>query len=77
MTCKQCAYLVADKNKNGVRIVRKGDCYRCTAPMPAMPAIPDSVTKFYSFKWDQPRRHMTGADGEGCPAFKALEGVES
>lgn len=67
--CKTCKWLDVPSDKNGRVTVRAHNTYRCTAPEPARPLIPCSMTEAYGWKWPTPRRYMGGKDGDGCPTY--------
>lgn len=71
MNCRACKYLDVAPDKSGRIVPRKGYSYRCLAPIPALPALPDSITNEYSFRWPPTRTHMTPERGAGCPIFEA------
>ena len=73
-SCRTCLYIVALPDRDGVVRLRVTKSYRCAAPCPPMPALPDSITKSTSFKWagDDPRlrNYVNPEDGRGCPAWR-------
>jgi hypothetical protein len=75
-TCKTCVWLDVRPDKRGLRVVRKGNVYRCTFAMNlvAWPSLPDSVTTQYSFSLptEVSKRWMQGSDGTSCPTWSPL-----
>lgn len=68
-TCRTCAYLDVQPRADGKIVPRKGGAYPCTAPIPAMPVFPRSVTMRYEFKWPPKQSWMWPDAGEGCPTY--------
>jgi hypothetical protein len=68
--CGTCRNLGAPTNDKGDRLLGKGSFrFPCNAPfeMPLKPAAFDVVVK---------KNLVTTADGEGCPAYKAIINVD-
>lgn len=66
--CRNCIYWDARLDKRGRRIVRD-NVYRCGAPEPAMPAMPDCITTQHRFYWPPSRGFMSGDQGTACPLW--------
>lgn len=65
-TCKTCKWPDVEPNKTGRIAVYKRSVYRCILPDPGCPSLPDSILKYYDFKWPPKRTRMQGKDGETC-----------
>ncbi len=72
--CKTCRFLDVPLDKAGRRVVRIHDAFPCTAPLPEMPALPDSITKVYGYKPAGEGRKcwMHGDMGTTCPVWEAM-----
>ena len=66
--CKTCAHLKVAPDAAGRTVVRRGNVYSCTVPIP-QPPLPACVTGAFTFKWPPNRRFMTRDDGKGCPLW--------
>lgn len=75
MTCRDCRYLAVPLDKIGRRVARKSNMYRCLAPFPPLPAIPDSFTSAWDWEryWPPKPRHMQPDDGANCPTWTARQ----
>lgn len=62
--CKTCAFW----DFQGKRVV-KLQAARCTAPEPDLPQFPESITKYYGFRWPPGRTYTSGEDGVKCPVW--------
>ena len=69
-TCKTCRFLEVAPDAGGRIVVRARNVYPCTAAVP-MPALPESVTRAYGFKWPPTKSYMTGDRGANCPTWEA------
>jgi hypothetical protein len=67
MTCRACIHLVVPADARGRQIPRKGNVYRCLAPLPKLD-LPVSVTTAFGFQWPPSRRSMEPDEGLGCPS---------
>lgn len=72
--CKTCAWLAVTLDKRNRRIVLDSRTYPCTAPIPEMPLLPDSITNSFTYKpvTERMRNHVAGSGGVTCPVWKAL-----
>lgn len=66
--CGTCTHLAVPPNARGVVSPRKGNAYRCRAPVPE-PMFPESVRKAYGFQWPPSKSSMEPHDGVTCPAW--------
>jgi len=76
MSCRTCKYLDVAPDKLGRIVPRKDKTYRCLAPDPEMPTMPDSITETYGFRWfegQRSRTYMTPDAGENCPCHEPRE----
>ncbi len=73
--CGKCRFLDVKPDKLGRRIVRALASYRCLAPVPEMPALPDSVTQSYGYTPMTSRQKtiMESVEGKTCPTFEQWE----
>ena len=70
--CKTCKHLEVAPTPSGRRVVRRDGAYKCVVPSPEFPALPDSITKAYSFG-SLPRRWMSGHEGTSCPLWEPVK----
>jgi len=72
-SCATCAWLEVPPDKDGKQRIRKSVGYRCGCPVPALPALPDSITKHYGYRWPPTFRSWVLAEGgKSCPAFSTV-----
>ena len=71
--CGTCRFIHAVSDKDGKRrVLGRSHTYPCTAPIPAMPAMPDSITGYFGFKvpTDSMRRNVSSHGGTTCPTWQ-------
>jgi hypothetical protein len=71
VTCRTCKYLDVAPDKSGRIVPRKGNSYRCLAPHPTLPPLPDCITRRYDFQPFFVRSWMSPPDGGECPVYEA------
>ncbi len=68
--CKTCRFLAVHPDAQGRVVVRAANAaYECAAVVP-LPALPDSVTMSYGFRWPMSRRYMRCEEGTLCPTWE-------
>jgi hypothetical protein len=71
MSCKTCKYFDVPPDKDGKARIRKGNAYRCTAPMPECPPLPVCVSlEPWGFKWPPAKSWVTPDMGTDCPVYE-------
>ena len=70
-SCRTCKYLNVEPNKAGRVVVRSNSGYRCLAPDPPLPVLPDSIGKTYYFTWPPGRVYVSPDQGTECPVWEA------
>lgn len=73
MSCRDCEHLIVEPDRDGTRRVRRDRVYPCVAPVPEVPDLPHSVTRYLSFNWPPRRTWMLPERGESCPSFTKRE----
>jgi hypothetical protein len=77
MNCRTCLHLDVPADARGRRALRDYSMHWCNAPLPQLPAIPDSARPpgWMGIKLE---RGMTCASyGEECPAWTPLENAKT
>jgi hypothetical protein len=71
-SCGTCKWLEVKPDRDGKRRVRKSDVYRCVAPIPACPLLPQSVNwnGYNGFKWPPETGWMSPERGHSCPTYE-------
>lgn len=72
-SCRTCKFLDVAPNAAGKVVARKHEAYRCLAPDPEWPALPDSITRHYGYKPTFHRRYMQPDEGDDCPLYRLRE----
>lgn len=69
--CRTCHFFKVPPNADGKRRIYRDRAYRCIAPLPRMPALPDSLTTAVGYiPLSQFRRcSVTASDGTSCPVW--------
>ena len=69
--CGNCQFLKVWPDRSGRRVVRKANAYPCTAPVPKMPKLADSITRAsgYTPFERMTRNCMEPTDGQNCAVW--------
>lgn len=65
-----CKHLAITPDADGKVRFRANSVHQCKVPLPALPALPASITKHYSFTWPPLRSFVGRVECEGCPLWE-------
>lgn len=68
--CRNCAYLDVQPRADGKIVPHHSRVYPCTAPVPAMPVLPRSITMRLNFQWPPAKILMWANAGWDCQMHK-------
>jgi hypothetical protein len=67
--CKTCRFLGVNPDAKGRIVVRARNAYECLVVVP-QPALPESMTRAYGYRWPLAKSYMTGDSGRECPTWE-------
>lgn len=67
---RNCKFLDVAPNNAGRIVPLRTHTYRCLAPDPQLPPMPDAITRSYGFKATFSRCYMSPDDGKECPCHE-------
>ena len=68
-SCKTCLFLGVHPDANGRIVVRAKNAYECLVVV-QQPALPESMTRAYGYRWPPAKSYMTGDSGRECPTWE-------
>jgi len=68
-SCKSCRFLRVHPDARGRITVRADRVYECLVQVP-QPALPDSMTRAFGYRWPPAKSYMRGDDGRECPTWE-------
>lgn len=71
-SCKTCAFFDVPPDADGKVRVRRGNYYRCRAPVPDLKTIlPEAITCAWGFRQPTATERSTSEQGAECPTWEA------
>ena len=69
--CGICKWLDVPVDEEGrERRLRQVMIYRCAAPDPVLPPLPDSITNAFTYRTSFGRTRVSPSDGTTCPVWE-------